>query len=573
MLRSCPQCTRPAADHVRYCEQCGSPLSDNTTRYLCAAVHRDSAYCEEAIGEFLVEPVRALPPSTGADSAAVLRDAVAAHTRRRVRDGLLLVLLLVFALVAPALFAMWLVVALLGWFGTGAHKKRSSVSGRAVVVAVLGAVAAYYLLFALLEGVGINPAYLPYYLAQAFGGTTGSALTTSAVLIGSMILAVVLGDTFLVHWLVHTCFRRDRFVTDPRHRQPGADTLEVGLRTLGVAGYGRELARLAAADRTGQVAGRADVVVHRDFVPFVGAGVLVETDAVPFPLVKDENAEHTAPVDVVELHDHISAALDALRTSSALGPSGRLRDLTMREQVFVASDQLVVHGGEFPRAAVLPSLDHPPVGSVDLGLARTLAQEPVEWARYYRCYQVEAWDRDLTASCFVHVGTDQKLLYLERAHCILPPLAPRFRRIDEPSNPVDPIGDAMVALILLPASIAQRLRRVFGAFQRLRQRPGEIVPDRYGAARSLRELASTDEYRTYFQSADAQRYQGIMNSVLVRAVGNYLEDRGYSVVEFQQAVAPVFQSFAHATINNSSIGPNARTHNAARVPGTSQEKR
>ena len=536
-------------------------------------MHRDSGYCDTAIAEFLVEPVRALPPSAGADSAAVLRDAVAARTRRRVRDGILLALVLAFAVLDIGLFMVWLALALVGWFATGAAARgpRPASARTAIVVAVV-VVGLYFLFNILLNAAGLSPAYLQYQLSQLLGDT-GSGLSTATMLLTLALFAVVLADEYLVHWLVHTHFRRDRFITDPRHRQSTADALQIAVRTLGSASFDRALERVAAADRAGHVRGQADVVVHRDFSPFVGAGVVVETDAVPFSLVADGNAKRTVPVDVVGLHDEISAALAAVKGSSSLGPSGRLSDLEMREQVLVPSEELVTHGNGFPRPAILPSLNGPPETSVDVGLARELAEEPVEWARYYRCYQVETWDRDLTASCYVHIGTDQKILYLERVHCVLPPLAAHFRRIDEPANALEPVGDALVSLFLLPASLVRRVQTVFGGFQRLQQRPGEVVPDRYGAARSLRELASTTEFRTYFQSADATRYQGIIDSVLIRAVGRYLEEHGYSVVEFQAAVAPVFQNFHNATINNSSIGPNARTYNARTGSDSPKEKR
>jgi hypothetical protein len=574
MLRSCPRCGRSAAPHIRFCEYCGTPVSDNTTRYLCAAVHRDSEYCDAAIAEFLVEPVRALPPSAGADSAAVLRGAVAARTRRRIRDGALLVGLLFFALLDIGLFVGWLAVALVGWFATGAAARGTNrASVRTAIAVSVGLVVLYLVVDLLLGAVGLSPEYLAYQLTLLLGGGTAALGVSSATMVLTFLMfAVLLTDEYLVHWLVHTRFRRDRFVTDSRHLQSAVDPLQVALRTLGGSTFRRELERVAAADRAGHLEGRADVVVHREFSPFVGAGVVVTSHAVPFSLVADEDGAGTVPVDVVGLHEQISAALAAIKGASSLGPSGRLNDLEMREQVLVPSEQLVTHGGAFPQPVILPTLDRPPATSVDISLARGLADEPVEWARYYRCYQVETWDRDLTASCYVHIGTDQKLLYLERVHCVVPPLAAHFRRVDEPPNPVEPLGNALVALFLLPASTLRRLRTALGGYRRLRQRPGEVVPDRYGAARSLRELASTTEFRTYFQSADAARYRGIVDAILIRAVGRYLEEHGYSVVEFQETVAPVFQSFHGSTFNNSSFGPNARTYNTAPGPGSPQEK-
>ena len=79
-----------------------------------------------------------------------------------------------------------------------------------------------------------------------------------------------------------------------------------------------------------------------------------------------------------------------------------------------------------------PPADVP--GSVDD--ARALADAAVEWARYYRCYRVEAWDRDLTTSCYLHAGTDQQMLFLEWQFFALLPIMPGFRAIDQYRDPL-----------------------------------------------------------------------------------------------------------------------------------------
>ncbi|MGH3702424.1 MAG: hypothetical protein ACRDQY_23830, partial [Pseudonocardiaceae bacterium] len=86
-----------------------APSLDGTTRYLCAAAHLDEEFCDKAITEFLVEPVRAIPPSPGVDSTAVLREAVAAQTRRRIRDALLLALLGLLAITSREIVITWTV--------------------------------------------------------------------------------------------------------------------------------------------------------------------------------------------------------------------------------------------------------------------------------------------------------------------------------------------------------------------------------------------------------------------------------------------------------------------------------
>ncbi|MGH3858273.1 MAG: hypothetical protein ACRDSQ_01465, partial [Actinokineospora sp.] len=89
----------------------GPPDRDDTTRYLCAAAHLDPGYATEAIKEFLVEPTRAVPPSPGVDAGAVLTEAVAARTRRKLVDLALLVLTVAFLVAAPLpLILLWLVL-------------------------------------------------------------------------------------------------------------------------------------------------------------------------------------------------------------------------------------------------------------------------------------------------------------------------------------------------------------------------------------------------------------------------------------------------------------------------------
>lgn len=123
---TCRRCSFQNRPGDNYCERCGEPaipppsppgggpanLEDGTTRYLCAAAQRDPVFGDSAIAEYLVERVRAIPPSPGVNSTAVLREAVAARARRRLRDAILFVLLAAFVLVNPALLISWLLVAL-----------------------------------------------------------------------------------------------------------------------------------------------------------------------------------------------------------------------------------------------------------------------------------------------------------------------------------------------------------------------------------------------------------------------------------------------------------------------------
>ncbi len=521
---------------------------DATTRYLCAAAHLDPAFRDAAIAEFLVEPVRALPPAPGIDSTAVLRDAVAARARRRLRDVVLLLLLVVLAFVSLPGLVVWFIGALAASAVLGLATARGQ---RNSVIFTLFVVAGIVLLLQRLSG----------------GLLDGLGISYGLIIVVLLALAVIGIDEFIVHQLVYTRFRPRRFVPDGRH---ASSRWERAVRTLGHGSFRAPLARVAAAGEhaTAQHPNLADVVVHRGFSPFIGAGERVRRQIITLPLepaTKDgegRHGEHTRRqprgISVAELQQHVAAAISELRSSSSLGPGGRLAGLTQREQVLMAADRLGANLDPQPQPAVLPDLRQPPAAHMPTAAARHLADTPQEWARYYQCFRIEAWDRDLTTSCYLHAGTDQRMLFLERTLCVLPPIRHSYRLIDRWENPfLAPLRRSLTELMILPATVIRRYRSVLRRFEPLAQREGEIVPDRYGAGKSLRELAADNDVQNYFQDVDVERYVKILDSALVRAVGQYLEDRGYSVVEFMKLADPVVNQTQHisgGTFLGSAVG-------------------
>jgi len=537
---------------------------------MCAAVQLDQGYGDAAIAEFLVEPVRAFPPSPGADSAAVLREAVSARARRRARDALLLLLLIIFGFVSPLLLTLWVLTAALVAAARRISGGKDREGGRLIVLAM---VALLLLLIGpqLVEMIGLGS--LAFQLG-AFSATAGDDFG-SIVLLTLLLASILAIDEYCVVRLVTHSFRRSAFCPDARRLAAGWEKL---IRTRGFHRFRSALDRVADADHRAHAPDQADVIVHRGFTPFVGAGVPVYEQLVAFRLEPDEEDDKEATnrarddlprgsfgrtsaldkIDVVDLHQHIADALGKLsKEPSSLSPGGRLVGLGRREQVLIPADRLVTSAGEPPQVDVLPTLEQPPVAQLSRFAARWLAQQPREWARYYCCYRVEAWDRDLMTSCYLHIGTDQQTVYFERVYCVLLPLKQQYRVIDRPVNPMHPLRTAIGELFLLPASVPHRLRSLFQQFRAIPQYQGEVVPDRYGAASSLRELAADDDVQSYFQSADVIRYIKVIDSVLVRAMGEYLEDHGYSAVEFQKIVAAPTNDFRGATFNNSAVGDRA----------------
>lgn len=559
-----------------------SPGLDGTTRYLCAAAHLDEEFCNTAITEFLVEPVRAIPPSPGVDSAAVLREAVAAQARRRIRDALLLALLGLLALASREVVILWTmaagVAAALHAFRTrrapaGAGQLPATDAGRTRRSLAMWVVVTWLALWVLLPLVILLLSRDSSLDSMSSDHSTAlpiayDLITWQTLLISGLLLLILIVDEFTVAKLMTSSFRRDRFDPDASRASSQWQRL---IRSLGHRSFRAELHRVTSAGESSQAATeQADVVVYRGSTPFIGAGEQVAHHVISLPLEpsEDESDVDTVPISVNDLHRHVAKSLATLRSPSSLSPGQRLGQLQQREQVLLPADRLLLNRAFQGQLPVLPDLSRPPLAHLPLDAARALAENPLEWARYYHCFRVESWDRDLTTSCYLHIGTDQRMLYLEWTYCILFPVRERYRSIDRPAEPLSAtFGRSLAELITLPASVPARLRSASRRKNMLPQRAGELVPDRYGAAKSIRELVADTETQTYFQDADTERYVNIMDRTLVRAVGKFLEERGYSVVEFTRMADPVINNYnVQGNVINSILGNNNRNTRMPTAP-------
>jgi hypothetical protein len=569
----------------RYCEQCGSQLvpvphpvppdpprprgpspdrpgptvRDGTTRYLCAAAHLDPQFAQRAIGEYLIEDVRAVPPSPGLDTVAVLRDAVAARCRGKIRDGILLLLLAlsVFICFGPTL--VWVLIAIAAGAATSERSEHNAEQRKArrrtqmVVMLVLLGLA----VLLVLTGIGTRLLFT-LNLPSVAGGSV-----FVATVLALLVLLVLVIDEVVVDELTRTRFRRANFRPDPRH----TTGWERVARTLGVAAFDGPLRRIAAASTAAGVEGFADVIVHRGWVPFVGSGRLVRDQTIPLPLERAAEDRAPTPFTAEELNEHVRAAMADLRRSVSLSPGRRLAGAEIHEQVFLPSDQLG-RLADTPLADVMVDTESAPAARIDVARARALADQPIEAGRYYLGFRVESWDRDLATSCFFTAATDRRTLYLEWSNSVLFPLQERYREIDRPAD-VGLFSRALLSALTLPVTAPARIANLFHSFKRIPCHRGELVAERYGAAQSLRELAAADYSNNFFQDADAIRYVQLVEQAMFRAVGDFLQARGYSVTEVLSAASTRVTNnsitVTGGTFTNSAVGIGHTQQNTSRL--------
>jgi hypothetical protein len=523
---------------------------DGTTRLLCAAAHRHDWFAEAVIREYLVEQVGTVPPSPGLDTAAVLGDAVAARTRYRARDAVLLVLMAVLTVVNPVAVVAWMVAC---WVWSKFAAQRDGLRDAGVFLAWVGSLALLGLVGLIKVGTGIG---LP----------AGDRTWWPSVVITATALIVLMADTWLVRVYLRRRFKPKTFVGDVDRV---GSRFERWLRGLGRRRYATQLDRFAEADEhSAGSAGVADVIVHRGETPFVGAGYVLPTQGVPIALrAAVGSAKPSGEVDLQQLYDRIAREL--VPVTGAGRSDGRIDAIVHRDQVLIPVVDLVHERGTTFGKQVLGDLDEPPVRHLPVEEVRRVAADRLEWAPYYSCFRRESWNRNLVTSCYVHLTMRRRTLQIEVTHCVLPPVRDWLNEADRVLRiGTGPFIAGSVELLRLPRTIRVRLRRCTRSLRPRRVRTRGIDSDRYGAGGSLREGVSPGtEDAHYFKRNDATRQITMVHNELFAVVIEYLEDRGYDVSELGRRAATMIEnhtmninnsSFVNTTITNGAVNPPAQ---------------
>lgn len=554
-------------------------LRDDTTRFLCGAAHRDEEFADSAIREYLVEATRSIPRSPGVNAGAVLREAVAARTRRKVRDGLLLVLAAVVLFAASGmLLAAWLLVVSIAALGAGARiglmrPRRASPHARGAVVlgSIASGIALFFVLYKFIEEFDATSTYSRYRYEEYEQESSGAGLAIAIIGI-VLIFAVLLADRVITWLLVTKSFRRAGFRTSRGEEELWRN--EWQLRRLGHTSYAEALALYPTdEDDEPDDPNKAQVIVYHGYRPFVGSGVMFEPWSMALPLKPAED-KTDAPLPgfaLPELYERITGELVKTGRSPSLSPGHRLRALKTGDRVVISSVELIDHIDDAEARIVLPNKDHSPETAVSLSVVDNLIARPMEWMRYFRSFQLETWDRDVVVSAYLSFGLDEEMLYVEWTPCILHPIHAHHRQIDMlAEQSMRPFIEAVADLLKFPATLPRRFATAVGWMNPIHQAEGTFVPERYGARSSLRELASKSAVDNYFQLTDVERYVKVLESRLLRTLGEFLESKGISVTEFMEQAMQVTSNNVHIT--GPVISSNIGTSGKARAGNTSGGK-
>ncbi|SEF29499.1 hypothetical protein SAMN05421837_104725 [Amycolatopsis pretoriensis] len=562
----------PSTDWTRFAtaehaEAESAPLDDNT-RYLAAAAHLDRRYADDVVRESLVEDTRQVPLTPGLDTATVLTEVVAARTRRKFRDGALA--LLTFAFVTTGLGSPFL-AAWLSWAALLSVKPiwKSVRWGRpGSGLFVVGKLAAVFFLFTgaiLLPLLGELISWLQQQSSSSRStrvSSGGNPFDTSdllpswfgldaAVISGSsavLMLVILIADRVVVWRTVRRYFGRRARV--PGGERPSPDRLALLFSPP-------RLRRGLERHRAGRVGespdARVPLIVYRGRNPFVGAGTSVTPWSLALPLEQLGSAAEE-PLTTARFYEEVGKAVEELQRHAALSPDERLRDLRVEGMVFSPAEGLIDRVHDPVTKPYLRGVSEPPAHFLPTEEAQRIYHRPREWARYYLCFQVETWNRELVLSAFLHAAVEESTLYIEWTPCVLPPIRQEFRAGDTmTADWWRPVWQGFLRWLKLPVTGPGRFWAALKVIRPLPHDGHTLNADRYGSARTLRELGAADAARDYFQVVDAERYTKLLESRLVPAISKVLSDSGYSPASFERRVAAVTTN--NVTIHGSNTGP------------------
>ncbi|WP_157555358.1 hypothetical protein [Nocardia crassostreae] len=528
---------------------------DHATRILASAAHLDDQFADLLIEEFLIEPNRAIPPSPGVRAEVVLCEAVAAQARRRRLNAVLLALLTIMALFALPLTLIWLLSAMIWRFcsvltlGLASSKFLSKFglelndpTVRWWVTAAMWSVSPLVVLpllgwFLLL--IDIPDVSAPAVLA----------LISFGVLVPTM-YGVLVAKEYLP-W--STVNNRYGFAT----WDPTAPLPKDLMRTC--APYADRLRRIADDDTQRMRARSDEVIVYRGNRPFLGAGTRVRSWSAAFEL-RASNSKSDAPPQVPtflpsDLQKYVADDLEKLREAPNLTPGWRFADLEIsRWAMLSAVDLPYAPGGD----ALMAQLYAGNVPRLAEEAWNHFANQSPEWLRFYRCFRLEGWARQLAVSGYLHVGCEQQMLVVDWHAFVLPPVAGAFRHVDNPPRMLElrAMWAAAAELALLPSTAPSRMIDVVrGVRDRVLPRDGEWrTPEQaahmFGAAVSVRELAQGNRLNNLFQEADCDRYLKILERRVLDAIQRYLDERKITAKGLSQMATQIFNS---TILNNSNV--------------------
>lgn len=534
------------------------PRGGDATRHLCAAAHLDRSFRNAAIGELVENEFRVPAASPGVDLARVMDECLTVRREAAVAGGMVIAIVVLGLLIAPLelLIALgtgvvvgvllWLVsrgaAALAARSSKGAEERGASRSAVTGIVGVVVLVVGFFVVRSVWGWISGLSSSQPQQTNPFGDDGFGEPASVRASGSGSgHLLLVVLGSLLFLLLLAavgtYTHYRRMRRFADLHQNRAESQS------GAGFPKYATVFARLR--DRPAEAE-----TLYSDFSPFVGAGVRFEDEGWSFPIELRPNHELRArgavprPLEVPAVHRAMAAGLGDLAAGD-LYPGDMLHRLEVRDRVFRGAVRRESPDEWYGALSVR----HPDTGAqtVDRRWADLLDLGSNERIRHYLEVRSRLWEDQLITTVFVRAYVQGGLLQVEGLAYVLPPIAERYRVVDEALPPQpwpDGLAAVRLALMYFGRDVVTSVVEPWGLLRSIQRRRARQKwydrmkqanrPVDYAPRLSLRQLGEERRYQQLFQEMDVKRFFTAVRERAFSAVLAELARGGYDTSEFER---------------------------------------
>ncbi|SDJ70395.1 hypothetical protein SAMN04487820_101379 [Actinopolyspora mzabensis] len=526
--------------------------------HLVTAVHLKPELAERIIDNYTRAPADALPPAQGIDAVNVLTQALAARRKRRLRDPLLLVLVVLTGLtILPYTMVFLLGSALLWLFWSltfGMRQQRLGLvrKGRTdedelhplglltTLVFCCGA------LFALsftswLSTLVASAGSTSYYGSVDTPSSPNGLVLLIPVLLFLLCAAAIFTVLLLDKWVTRYLIAEDGGRAKSNSLVGGiADSLLNGVRNR----YGD---LLTAVSRRGD---ESTVLAHSGWDAFVGYGERVNAWTLPLVLQARARDEDPPVLRPRELYSAVTGELQSMWDSDLLAPGRRLRGLTVSPLLVVNAGALRENRNTSTARALLSNETGLLVERTDAETTNRLIDEDLEWVRHFQRSSVASWNSEQLVSTMFNIGCDNRTLYLEwNAYCLYP-MATRYRLDGAAELSGERVFSAtLLEFFQLLGSLSWRWNTLFRSFVR------DPVSGDGRSVRSIRELVADEHCANEFQDLDGQRHMTLLEERTLSAVRNHLAERGFDTEGLEQHSTQIINNTSNNFNDSRFLGP------------------
>jgi len=266
-----------------------------------------------------------------------------------------------------------------------------------------------------------------------------------------------------------------------------------------------------------------NLVVYTGFTPFAGAGINLGGWSFTVDISKPaENYAHPGAFKVEELYRVIGEKLS----------NSQLKGLVIKDYFFVNGREIR------DDREVLPDIFGRPVQHLDPDAARRYVTDSDVRIRHYQWIRVHDWGQELVMSYFLRCSLRGTNMFVEISRFMLTPLADKYRAIDSMSRnkTTQVIGMLTMALFAGPVYALLSPLVLFGRFnhaienlldrkEKLRRREIEDnLQFDFGAGQGLRSALSSGQFATYFQKADGDFYNKMLEQTILESIVTFLDE-------------------------------------------------